>query len=66
VVLPETGFEFKTRFDQGPVYTDSPLQGTHTFEDAFFLVRDFGDKEKAPPAEDITALGRRLFSVYNF
>ena len=60
VVRPQPGYEFKAKFTSGPIYTDSPLQGTHTYEDAFFLVKDFNQEEMpAPPnVRDILDLGR--------
>ena len=60
VVRPQPGYEFKAKFTSGPIYTDSPLQGTHTFEDAFFLVKGFNqDQQPDPPqVRDILDLGR--------
>jgi predicted AlkP superfamily phosphohydrolase/phosphomutase len=63
VVLPQAGWEFKAKFDQGSIYTGSPLQGTHTFDDAFYLVRRFGAQstEECPAPSDVHALGRVMF-----
>jgi predicted AlkP superfamily phosphohydrolase/phosphomutase len=60
VVRPQPGYEFKAKFTTGPVYTDSPLQGAHTFDDAFFLIKDFNPSPgpEAPSVRDILDLGR--------
>ena len=65
VVRPRTGYEFKAKFDPGPIYGPSLLQGTHTREDAFFLVRDFKNPAHELEIGDILDLGQDLFSRFN-
>ena len=60
VVRPSKGYEFKAKFTPGPIYTDSPLMGTHTYEDAFYLVRNFGTEAMDWNVESILDLGRYL------
>jgi predicted AlkP superfamily phosphohydrolase/phosphomutase len=63
VVLPAAGYEFKAKFNAGPVYTSSPLQGAHTFENAFFLqYQPAGSPPDAPSPPDLIEFGRTLFS----
>lgn len=61
VVLPAPGYEFKARFDQGRVYTPSPLTGAHTLEDAFYLALGLGFAAADPRPADIEELGRYVF-----
>ncbi len=63
VVEPAPGFEFKAKFTPGDIYTSSPLLGTHTRSDAFFLVRDFTERLPAPGPKDILDFGRYVFSL---
>ena len=64
VVLPAPGYEFKARFTTGPVYTPSPLQGTHTRKDAFYLIRTADGPSIHPKVDNILDLGRFLFSGF--
>ena len=63
VVRPARGYEFKAKFNDGPVYTPSPLMGTHTFDDAFYLVRTWNGEQPAPAFEDVHGLGQYVFSL---
>lgn len=65
VVRPAPGYEFKAKFTPGPVYTPSPLQGTHTYEDAFFLVHDFRKQIEEPKVKEILALGEFVASLFD-
>jgi len=65
VVLPAAGYEFKARFDPGPVYTASPLKGTHTRNDAMYLIRAADQDPIQPEVKDILDLGRFLFSRFD-
>lgn len=66
VVRPNPGYEFKAKFNAGPIYTPSPLTGTHTYEDAFYLINNFDSKPDSPDIRDILDLGRLLLSIYGF
>lgn len=63
VIKPKKGFEFKAKFNPGPVYSDSPLKGTHTYEDAFYLIRDFSGLLPKPEVTDIKDLGKFMFNL---
>jgi predicted AlkP superfamily phosphohydrolase/phosphomutase len=65
VVLPAPGYEFKARFTSGPVYTPSPLQGTHTRGDAFYLIRTADGPSIHPRVDNILDLGRFLFANFD-
>jgi len=62
VVHPRPGFEFKAKFTPGPLYTDSPLQGAHTREDAFFLIHGAGNRTEPAEIQSIEDFGACLFS----
>ena len=68
VIRPARGYEFKAKFNPGPVYSPSLLTGTHTWEDAFYLVRDPGVQagpDNAPgPFKDIRSFGRFVLSLF--
>ena len=61
VVHPVEGYEFKAKFTPGDVYTESPLKGTHTFDNAFFLWRSYQGEPPKSEIRDIVDLGVRLF-----
>lgn len=66
IVHPRPGYEFKAKFTPGPIYTPSPLQGTHTYDQAFYAVTFFGPSRPVPDVRDILDLGRftaRLLGV---
>ena len=65
VIRPAPGYEFKAKYNPGPVYTPSPLQGTHIREDAFYLVHDFHNREEKPVFQDILDLGKCVFARFN-
>jgi len=62
VVRPTPGYEFKAKFSSGPIYTPSLLQGTHTRENAFFMIQDFGSERNSIRIQEIHDLGRFVFS----
>ena len=61
VARPAPGYEFKAKFNHGPVYTASPLMGAHTFDDAFYLVHDTDGGLPEMDIRDILDLGRFVF-----
>jgi len=63
VVKPAAGYEFKAKFTPGPVYTPSPLMGTHTLEGAFFLMHGFSSRQEEPIVEDILGLSQHVFKI---
>ena len=64
VVRPCRGYEFKAKFNSGPIYCESPLMGTHTYDDAFFLINEFrGETSASPEPVDILELGRIVFDL---
>ncbi|MFH1137476.1 MAG: alkaline phosphatase family protein [Pseudomonadota bacterium] len=65
VVRPRPGYEFKAKFNSGPIYSPSLLKGTHTYEDAFYLVREFGAGLGEGPVEvnEILDFGRLVFHL---
>jgi predicted AlkP superfamily phosphohydrolase/phosphomutase len=63
VVKPAAGFEFKAKFTPGPVYSPSPLMGTHTREGAFYLVHDFSGRKEKPMVDDILDLAQYVFTL---
>jgi len=62
VIQPARGYEFKAKFTPGPIYTDSPLQGSHTREDAFFLIHHPVEKTGQAEITDILDLSGFIFS----
>ena len=64
VVRPNPGYEFKAKFNAGEVYTESPLMGTHTYEDAFFLVHDRTGSGEELEIADIIDLGKFVFNGF--
>ncbi len=64
VVHPEKGYEFKAKFTPGSIYTDSLLTGTHTHDDAFFLIHDLHDRKVPLEIMDILNLGEFVFSRF--
>jgi predicted AlkP superfamily phosphohydrolase/phosphomutase len=65
VVQPSPGFEFKAKFNAGPMYTPSPLMGTHSHQDAFYLVRNFHEHPAPPAIAAIQDLGAWIFSYFS-
>ncbi|MBW1710333.1 MAG: alkaline phosphatase family protein, partial [Deltaproteobacteria bacterium] len=65
VIKPAQGFEFKAKFTPGPVYSSSPLQGTHIREDTFYLVHDFSGRVKDLAIRDILDLAKFMFARFN-
>jgi predicted AlkP superfamily phosphohydrolase/phosphomutase len=61
VIRPAEGYEFKAKFNPGDIYTESPLMGTHTFENAFYLWRTSQGEAPNTKVVNIVELGRRLF-----
>ncbi|MBF0529377.1 MAG: alkaline phosphatase family protein, partial [Deltaproteobacteria bacterium] len=60
IVQPCPGYEFKAKFTPGPIYTLSPLQGTHTYENTFYFIKFWGMARPDPKIADILDLGRSL------
>ena len=65
VAHPAPGYEFKAKFNAGLVYTPSPLQGTHTFENAFFLFRPLNSDNKPGRVRDILEFGQTVFDWFD-
>ncbi|GAG31603.1 unnamed protein product, partial [marine sediment metagenome] len=65
VIQPAPGFEFKAKFTSGPIYSSSPLQGTHTRKDAFYLVHDFSGRTRKLDIRDILDLAKFVFRRFN-
>jgi predicted AlkP superfamily phosphohydrolase/phosphomutase len=65
VVRPAPGFEFKAKFNHGPIYSSSLLTGTHTYQDAFYLIHGHDSSKKPPAITDILDLGRYVFSLFD-
>ncbi|MEN3044059.1 MAG: alkaline phosphatase family protein [Candidatus Hydrothermales bacterium] len=39
IIIPEMGYDLKAEFDLDEPYVDSPIEGVHTFDDAFIYIR---------------------------
>lgn len=61
IVHPAHRYEFKAKFNEGPIYSTSPLKGTHTHDNAFYLIHSSGKKMKPPKINSIHDLAGFVF-----